>query len=258
MPYAAGRHVFLEYFDNISSAGLSVCILRKISRLIRAIVVVMEIKMVKRPVHAEVYEQIKSLILFGDYLPGHAVTIHGVSNRLGVGITPIRESMRRLNAEGALVSHENRRVSVPKMDDQRLKDIQLLRETVEPELAKRAAPRGDEDTRAELARLAHGGARASAAQDHREFLEWDYRFHFALYELAQAPVLERLARSLWLQLGPAMRAAVQHSGGTKGLAAQNQALLLVFAAGDADAIGAEMARNIAQRTALLSQSIAVA
>ena len=58
---------------------------------------------VKTPVHQHVYEQMRALILFGDLAPAQAVTIQGLTSTLSVGITPVREALRRLIAEGALI-----------------------------------------------------------------------------------------------------------------------------------------------------------
>ena len=66
----------------------------------------------KVPAHQHVYERVRKLILFGDLAPGQAVTIQGLAETLDAGMTPVREALRRLIAEGALVHQGNRRVSV--------------------------------------------------------------------------------------------------------------------------------------------------
>ena len=54
--------------------------------------------------------RVRDLVLFGDLVPGQPVTIDGLREILGSGITPVREAIRRLSAEGALETGGNRRV----------------------------------------------------------------------------------------------------------------------------------------------------
>ena len=68
------------------------------------------------PAHEVVYRDLRDLVLFGDLAPGEPVTIQGLVTRLGVGMTPVREALRRLTAEGALESLGNRRIQVPVLD----------------------------------------------------------------------------------------------------------------------------------------------
>ena len=45
--------------------------------------------------------------------PGEALTLRGVAGELGVSMTPAREAVRRLAAEGALAMSASGRVSAP-------------------------------------------------------------------------------------------------------------------------------------------------
>ena len=65
------------------------------------------------PTHELIYRQLRDQVLFGDLAPGQAVTIQGLTDSLGAGMTPVREAIRRLIAEGALEFQGNRRVCVP-------------------------------------------------------------------------------------------------------------------------------------------------
>ena len=72
------------------------------------------------PVHEITYRALKELLLFGEIAPGQAVTIQGLVARLEVGMTPVREALRRLISEGALEFQGNRRVSVPILSPENL------------------------------------------------------------------------------------------------------------------------------------------
>jgi len=209
--------------------------------------------MVNRPVHIEVYQEIRALLLFGDFLPGQAVTIHGISKHLGVGITPIREGLRSLIAEGALVAHENRRISVPLMGPDRLADIALLRSSIEPELSRRAVENTSEADFLALKDLYRESEAALRAQDHRRALEYNYRFHFHLYAHAHSPVLERIAQSLWLQSGPAMRATCENLTEQDDLHPQHGEIIRALATGDPEAARRATQSDIRNGIALMQK-----
>ncbi|MDH5797807.1 MAG: GntR family transcriptional regulator, partial [Paracoccaceae bacterium] len=67
------------------------------------------------------------MILFGDLAPGQAVTIKGLCEDVGAGMTPVREAIRRLTAEGALDFLGNRRVCVPELTLSQLDELAFAR-----------------------------------------------------------------------------------------------------------------------------------
>ncbi len=163
-------------------------------------------KTAKRPDHEIAYRRLREMILFGELAPGQAVTIQGLVEALGVGMTPVREAIRRLTSEGALVFQGNRRVSVPALDAGAWDEIAFVRQVVEPELARLAVENmGPED----IIRLMVIDDQLNAAIDRgdvRGYLEHNYRFHRGLYKLAGAP--------LWLRGGPGLRVVLGRSGTT--------------------------------------------
>ena len=61
----------------------------------------------KLPAHEQVYQRLRAQILFGELAPGQAVTIQGLVEALDSGMTPVREAIRRLISDGALVFQGN-------------------------------------------------------------------------------------------------------------------------------------------------------
>ncbi|PQO24018.1 hypothetical protein C2I36_05190 [Rhodobacteraceae bacterium WD3A24] len=93
----------------------------------------------KVPAHERVHTELRRMILYGELRPGQPVTLHGIAEGLGAGLTPVRESLRRLTAEGALAFGENRRIMVPHLTCDQVDQLALTRLTVEPAMAARAA-----------------------------------------------------------------------------------------------------------------------
>ena len=95
--------------------------------------------------------------------------------------------------------------SVPEMTMTRLDEISFARLSIEPRLAELAARRMSDRCLSELTELDKEIDGAISSGNVERYLEFNYRFHFRLYEQAGAPVLSRLSQSLWLQSGPALR-----------------------------------------------------
>ncbi|WP_238366765.1 GntR family transcriptional regulator [Mesobacterium pallidum] len=197
------------------------------------------------PAHEQVYRQLRDMILFGDLAPGQAVTIQGLVEATGAGMTPVREALRRLTAEGALDMAGNRRVSVPVLSAGNLDEMIHARSALDPELARRACLNA---TPGDIAVLAAEDARLDAAilrGDVSGYLRHNYLFHAELYDLARAPILRDLAMGLWLRFGPSLRVICGRMG-TSSLPDQHAAALTALRNGDAEAAAAAIRADVVQ------------
>ena len=206
------------------------------------------------PAHETIYRELRALVLFGDLAPGQAVTIQGLCERLGAGMTPVREALRRLIAEGALEFQGNRRVSVPLLDAGNIGELIYARQWLDPQLARRATGRS---TRADLDRLTDLDDdldRAILRGDMRAYLELNYRFHRTLYEMAAAPILTEVADGLWLRFGPSLRVVCGRVG-TEGLPDRHKDLLAAMRAGDTEAAAQAIRADVVQGMEQVRQSL---
>lgn len=196
------------------------------------------------PEHEAAYRRLREMVLFGALAPGQKVTIQGIARALGAGMTPVREAIRRLTAEGALVLHENRRVSVPRLRPGQIDELAFARRLLEPRLARLALARLTAAEIEALAAIDRELDAAIAAGDVTGYLAGNYRFHFALYEAADAPILLSLTGSLWLRFGPSLRVVIE-SGAPVGPDRHRDALA-ALRAGDAEALAAAIEADIVQ------------
>jgi DNA-binding GntR family transcriptional regulator len=209
----------------------------------------------KIPSHEVTYARLRDMILFGHLAPGAPVTIQGLIGDLGAGMTPVREAIRRLTAEGALLPQGNRRVAVPELSSELLEQVAFARLAIEPKLAELAAPKL---SGAHIDRLeAIDGAvnRAIGAGKLPDYLAANHAFHFALYEAAEAPVLLDLARSLWLRAGPSLRAVIDRYGREAAPDLHREALA-AMRAGDAKALARAIEQDIQQGVDHVRQALA--
>ena len=88
--------------------------------------------------HDRVYRQLRTQIMHGEISPGAALTLRGIGKQFGVSMTPAREAVRRLVAEGALSMSSSGRVSTPELSNERIEELAAVRSLLETELATRA------------------------------------------------------------------------------------------------------------------------
>jgi DNA-binding GntR family transcriptional regulator len=205
----------------------------------------MDAEVRKIPTHEVTYARLRDMILFGVLQPGQPVTIQGLINDLGVGMTPVREAIRRLAAEGALLPQGNRRVTVPRLTPAVLDQIAFARLTIEPRLAELACAHVTPALMARLAEVDRPIYDAIRAHDVTAYLSHNHAFHFALYEASGAAVLVDMARSLWLRFGPSLRVVVARDGAL-ALPDLHVEAMAAMRRGDSAGLAAAMQRDIAQ------------
>lgn len=155
--------------------------------------------------HDRVYRGLRTRIMHGEILPGHPMTLRGIGQSYSVSMTPAREAVRRLVAEGALAMSNSGRVATPELSHERIEELAALRSLLEVELASRALPRAH---MALIERLQRINAMIGAAIDEHDavaYIRTNLEFHRTLYLRAQAPAMLAMAETVWLQLGPTMR-----------------------------------------------------
>ena len=156
--------------------------------------------------HERVYRALRTRIMHGEIGPGEALTLRGIGKAYEVSMTPAREAARRLVAEGALSLSSSGRVSTPALSNERIEELATLRALLEPELASRALPRAHFALIERLEAINQGVNQVIARHDATGYLRLNLEFHRTLYLRAQAPAMLAMTETVWLQLGPTMRA----------------------------------------------------
>ena len=156
--------------------------------------------------HDRLYRTLRTQVMHGELLPGEPLTLRGLAARFGVSMTPAREAVQRLVAEGALSLSSSGRVATPELTPERIEELAAIRALLEPELASRALPRAHFALIDRLAAINAANSEAVAKQDAVAYIRTNLEFHRTLYLRAQAPAMLALTETVWLQLGPTMRA----------------------------------------------------
>ncbi len=199
----------------------------------------------KIPVHEQVYRKLREMILYGELAPGQAVTIYGLVDELDVGMTPVREAIRRLTAEGALVFQGNRRVCLPDLGAQDFEDIVFVRRSIEPKLAMQAAENITPDTIEKMKAIDTKLNNAIAKGNVLDYMRYNHQFHFTLYAEAQSELLHSMVSTLWLRYGPLYR-VISGRWGTQQLADRHDETIAALTKEDIQGVGDAISADMEQ------------
>ncbi len=155
--------------------------------------------------HDRIYRSLRQRVMHGELPPGHSLTLRGLAGQYGVSMTPAREAVRRLVAEGALTMSVSGRVATPELSNERIEELAAIRALLEPELAGRALPRAHMALNDRLQAINRTLAEVIAKGDAIGYIRTNLEFHRTLYLRAQAPAMLAMVETVWLQLGPTMR-----------------------------------------------------
>jgi DNA-binding GntR family transcriptional regulator len=153
----------------------------------------------------EIALELEREIVTGALAPGSVLRQEHLSERFAVSRTPVREALRRLAALGLVSFEPNRGVRVRTLSHDELYEAFLVRAELESLATALAAPRltaadldeleTAEQRFAELtARLLRPGG-TDRGKLTREWVRANHGFHDVIYRVADAPMVERLAKS---------------------------------------------------------------
>jgi DNA-binding GntR family transcriptional regulator len=181
-----------------------------------------------------VYNEIRARILSGEIAPSTQLKEEDLAQMCGVSRTPIREALRRLEADMLILRTDTQRSFVPVWSQDEVEEIFLLRELLESHAAGRAAKLIDEEQLARLRQYDQAIHDAIAAEpiDYDAFVANNRLFHDLIIEAAQSPRLARLI-SLLVEQPILLRTARQY--GREGMQrshAGHEELIAAFTARD--------------------------
>lgn len=136
--------------------------------------------------------------------PGSVVSEAGLSTRLGLGRTPVREALQRLAVEGLVQILPRRGIIVTEIDVAAQLRLLEVRREIERLLARSAARRGEPGQRRRFGAIADDMETAARREDDVAFMRLDRAFNLLLLEAAANEfaaaamrVMNGLARRFW-------------------------------------------------------------
>tara|TARA_B100001778_G_scaffold165937_1_gene136348 strand:+ start:979 stop:1647 length:669 start_codon:yes stop_codon:yes gene_type:complete len=145
----------------------------------------------------QVADYLREGIISGKFPRGSKLKQAEIAESIGMSITPVREALKLLAAEGFILGTSHRGATVAPFDINATEEIVDLRVTLESKLALRAMERLTTQQVDELRDL-QAQLEAAAARDDKDAVRSiNYRFHEVLYSAAGLPQTLRFVRALW-------------------------------------------------------------
>ena len=177
------------------------------------------------------YRLLRRDILTARLMPGTALKLAMLGKAYGVGWTPLREALSRLEAERLVTAVSNRGFAVAPVSRRELEDLSRARLVIEVPLLLESVEKGGSDWEAAVVTAHYRLSRCKTALEDPSDAAidaWDERheaFHAALLSAAEPGWLKRFRATVSdqlrrhhraLSLTPAVRAAAAGRGGIHG------------------------------------------
>jgi DNA-binding GntR family transcriptional regulator len=185
-----------------------------------------------------IVEELRTLIATGELARGSRLHQDEFARLFNTSITPVREAMRQLEAEGVLVSEPHRGVRVALADLEEVKGVYVARRMLESHAARRASLRVSRRDLTEAAELTDAMEGARQAGDSSAVLEANQRFHFLFHERCGNASLCELIRALWHAFPWDVLQVLEHRVGDS--VAEHREIIVAMERGDTDAVGTLM------------------
>lgn len=136
-------------------------------------------------------------IISGQFPRGSKLKQAQIAELIGTSITPVREAIKLLEAEGFILGTSHRGAIVAPFDINATEEITDLRVTLECKLGLKAISRLTSQDIDELRSLQDQIEVAAARGDKEAVRTINYRFHELIYIAAELPQTLRFVRALW-------------------------------------------------------------
>jgi len=193
----------------------------------------------------QAYVFIRDRLVMLDIAPGSPLNEEELGSELGMGRTPIREALKRLESERLVVAYPRRGTFATDVHISDLAHISEVRRTLEPMATAAAAERATEADRAALTELRAQLDAGVPAGDNAELLRTALALHRAIYRCVHNPFLEdtlirydNLATRIWCVFVPRL-------SGMAGHVDEHVPLLTAIIEGDAEKAAALTLEHVA-------------
>jgi GntR family carbon starvation induced transcriptional regulator len=155
-----------------------------------------------RTLASQAQDLLRRDILSGSLAPGQRLRTKDLQARYGLGLSPLRESLQRLSAEGMVVNDEQRGFAVAPVSVAELEDLTVARTALESIMLPMAIAQGNADWEGDIVAAFHRLSRTALPHDPSDTADaslWEMRhraFHHALVAGCGSPWLLRMHAQL--------------------------------------------------------------
>jgi DNA-binding GntR family transcriptional regulator len=178
----------------------------------------------------QVADHLREGIIAGRFPRGSRLKQLEIANLLQISITPVREALKLLAAEGYVVGDSYRGATVAPFDINASSEMLHLRILLETQLVRAAVEQATAADIEDLRALEAEFERALAARENEAARAANYRFHRRIFEIPKLPQTLHFVQILWARYPFDLINKIK--GRVGRAAAEHDELLKAFIAGD--------------------------
>jgi len=179
-----------------------------------------------------VYSTLRHCIVLGDLAPGERLRSDGLATKLGVSRTPVREALRKLEAEGLVAVSPRLGLVVREISEQDLSEIFVIREALEAAAARLAAENGTSAEIADIRELLEDMEAVRQRGQLEGFRELTAEFHLCVCRASHNSRLLRMLKDLLDQVRHLKTSTLFIEGRAAEALQEHRELLLALEARD--------------------------
>jgi DNA-binding GntR family transcriptional regulator len=210
-----------------------------------------------RTLAGDAYDAIRQSIRSGAFKPGDRLRFSDLQALCAMSVTPVREALARLTAEGFTVLDSHRGYSVASLSLAELRDVTAARQLCESEALRLSVLQGDADWEGRVIAAHHLMARIPQAREDipsamRE--DWEARhatFHAALISACGSQVLLEICEKLFSRADRYRRMSVSLSGAERDVIGEHRKLMELALARDSEGAAAALREHYGRTAAAL-------
>ena len=150
---------------------------------------------------SQLTQSLRDELLNGTFAPGQQLRLNQLSQQFHVSLSPLREALSRLAAEGLVIAQDQRGYQAAPVSMRNHQEITDLRTMLEPHALRVSMQQGGEDWEVAVLAAHHRLQQVEkrAASDPEALVEWEIRhreFHLTLIGGGQMPVLAQFCEKL--------------------------------------------------------------
>lgn len=142
-----------------------------------------------------VYLWIKNAIIQGDFKPGEHIAQESLTKKLGVSRTPVRDAIKRLEAEGLLITRPHCGAVVFQLSRSLLTEIYDIRILMEQYCASRTCMKATDEDMNEIEAI--NMRMLNYSNTSKEFMQLDRQFHSLLCSVSGCTNTVEILEGLW-------------------------------------------------------------
>lgn len=198
----------------------------------------------------KVYEVLRDQIVTCELAPGSQIPVGDLARQLGVSLTPVRDALNRLAAEGLVEDVARKGYFVASLDPDDVTDLLQARRLIEMAAVEQGIRLLTPDQLAEMRRLTEEMEQLLDEQgryrDYAEFSKRDSQFHAALVGATRNRHLLQVYRGLSVHVHIYRTNQAARVGYNRGLSTvqEHRAILAGLETGDLRAVKAAITRHV--------------